>query len=361
MKKVLCFIDELGSGGAERQMVGLAGLLKDYGYIVDVYCYHPNYFYEYYLKEKNVNLIKEITSPKSTFEKFKRSYKVFKSGKYDFVISFAPGAVMASLVLRILMPGFKLIVSDRTNTPNQSFCQKIKYNLYRLATYIVPNSYSQGQILKNGYPFMEKKLHIITNFVDIDRLENAASTKKEPYDKQLRIITIARHHSVKNAPNFLKALKIVISKGIEVRAKWVGNIDNPNFIKTKKICDDLGLNDYIQFIPQQKDVAPYYYDADVLCLPSLLEGFSNVIGEAMSCGLPILCGDIADNHIMVEDGKNGFLFNPHYPEDIADKIICFSKLADEQREKMSIASREIAEKLLSKKVFINKYINLIES
>ena len=45
MKKILCFIDELGSGGAERQLTSLAVLLRKNNYDVDVYCYHQNYFY----------------------------------------------------------------------------------------------------------------------------------------------------------------------------------------------------------------------------------------------------------------------------------------------------------------------------
>ena len=40
MKKILCLIDGLGSGGAERQMTGLAVMLKEKGYSVDLVAYH---------------------------------------------------------------------------------------------------------------------------------------------------------------------------------------------------------------------------------------------------------------------------------------------------------------------------------
>jgi glycosyltransferase involved in cell wall biosynthesis len=40
----------------------------------------------------------------------------------------------------------------------------------------------------------------------------------------------------------------------------------------------------------------------------------------MSCGKPILCGDICDNSMIVKDHINGFLFNPNRVEDIVDKM-----------------------------------------
>ena len=45
MKKILCFIDSLDAGGAQRQMVGLAVMLKEKGYNVKVLVYHDNPFF----------------------------------------------------------------------------------------------------------------------------------------------------------------------------------------------------------------------------------------------------------------------------------------------------------------------------
>ena len=49
--KVLCLIENLGSGGAERQMVGLAALLKERGHDVTVLTYYPDDFYKHVLDE----------------------------------------------------------------------------------------------------------------------------------------------------------------------------------------------------------------------------------------------------------------------------------------------------------------------
>ena len=54
MKKILCVIDSLGAGGAQRQMVGLATMLKEKGYSVKVLIYHNSLFYADVLKVSNV-------------------------------------------------------------------------------------------------------------------------------------------------------------------------------------------------------------------------------------------------------------------------------------------------------------------
>ena len=81
----------------------------------------------------------------------------------------------------------------------------------------------------------------------------------------------------------------------------------------------------------------------------------------MSCGRPILCSDVCDNSIYVKEGENGFLFNPHDTNSIASVIERAIKLQFEEYQSFCCHSRKIAEDLLSKNTFINKYISIIES
>ncbi len=361
MAKILCFIDELGSGGAERQLVGLASLLQKAGHEVEVYCYHPIYFYEPFLKKEGVKLLKESSSPKRLITKFKRSYNVITKGKYNVVIAYAPGAVMASLVTKLINCHFKLIVSDRNTTPEITFRDLIKYNLYRVADYIVPNSHAQAKILRAKFPFMRKKIHTITNCVDINKFRPALSNIAT-CNPLLKIIVVARHFPVKNGINFLKALQIIKEHHINIAVKWFGNINTSYFKTIENLGIELHVNDIITFLPHQDNIENFYLDADVFCLPSLIEGFSNAIGEAMSCGLPILCSDnVGDNNVMVEDGINGILFDPYSPSDIADAIIRFYHLTQEKKVAMGQRSRQKAEELLTADKFINQYLNLINN
>ena len=78
-----------------------------------------------------------------------------------------------------------------------------------------------------------------------------------------------------------------------------------------------------EFRPPQNNIQTEYQKADALCLSSIYEGFPNVIGEGMSCGLPILCGDVCDNATLVDE-SNGMLFNPFDEEDMKKVMLQFT-------------------------------------
>ena len=110
-----------------------------------------------------------------------------------------------------------------------------------------------------------------------------------------------------------------------------------------------------------KDVERLYWQSDVVCLPSLHEGCSNVLAEAMACGVPVLASRISDNVRLVEDGVNGFLFDPMSAEDIADKVLRFSRLSPVERKRLGEEGRRLAHSMLSVDVFVDRYVGLIES
>lgn len=361
MKKILCFIDELGSGGAERQLVGLATMLKNKGYQVDVFCYHPIYFFASFLDDHNVNLIKVPHKPRSWFDKLFWSFKTIKRGRYDFIISYSPGSSFALLLYRIFYKRGKILVSDRNMTPTITLKQRIKFNLYRLADYIVPNSYTQTEILRSAFPFMSNKLYTITNFVNIKYFN--INKIKSDYAKNgvLKVLVVARHAIDKNSTNFIKAIQILKQRGVAINVSWYGNFENKYGKDDIEYTKELEVDDCLKFYPPCNNILECYKETDVFCLPSIREGFSNVIGEALSCGLPIVCGNISDNMRMVDDGINGFLFNPNSPESIANAIQRISTLSVEQRTVMKSTNRAKAITMLSEDSFINKYITIIES
>lgn len=91
----------------------------------------------------------------------------------------------------------------------------------------------------------------------------------------------------------------------------------------------------------------------------IYEGFSNSLAEAICCGKPVLAGDVSDNGLMVENGKNGFLFNPINVDDMA-KMFC--KMLSQSGSKlinMSQESRYKAVQIFDKRTYISKYLEII--
>ncbi len=124
------------------------------------------------------------------------------------------------------------------------------------------------------------------------------------------------------------------------------------------MVENQNLFDHFHFHLPTMDVI-YYQKADVFCLPSFYEGFPNVICEAMACGKPVLASSVCDNTYLIEDGINGFLFNPFDSNSIAKAIKSLIELSQNERLEMGKRSRQIVENKTSQTKFLQKYIKLI--
>lgn len=65
----------------------------------------------------------------------------------------------------------------------------------------------------------------------------------------------------------------------------------------------------IHFAGYQVDTRPWYHSLDLLVVPSVNEGLSNAILEAMACGIPALAHTACGSSEVIVDGVNGFLRN----------------------------------------------------
>jgi len=76
----------------------------------------------------------------------------------------------------------------------------------------------------------------------------------------------------------------------------------------QKLIKELDAEDKISLEGESKDVDRYYNRAKIFAFTSSSEGFPNVIGEALSAGLPVVAYDcVAGPSDMIEEGENGFL------------------------------------------------------
>jgi glycosyltransferase involved in cell wall biosynthesis len=76
----------------------------------------------------------------------------------------------------------------------------------------------------------------------------------------------------------------------------------------------------IYMVGFQPEPARYYQSMDLLVVPSLSEGLSNVVLEAMSCGVPVLGHAACGNAEIITSGKDGILANLKNPKDLEIQI-----------------------------------------
>ena len=357
-KKVLLFIDNLGAGGAQRQMSYLACLLKEKGYDTKVITYGDCSFYAPMFKDSNV-VVEEVEGAASHLWRIPKIKQAIDKFNPECVIAYLDTpCIIASLIKLVFRKRWRLIVSERNTTQKLTKKGHLKFWLYGVADAIVPNSFSQSNFIKSHYPKLSAKTTPIVNFVDTEKFRPAVSPKSEG---PVKIMVAATIWPPKNTIGLILAINSVVKKGYtNFSVRWYGAMGYEYENECLRKIEELGLSDYISLLPKSQNIAEKYQEADWFCLPSFYEGTPNVICEAMASGLPIVCSNVCDNACYVEDGKNGYLFDPNSIEDIAETIIKTVQTPAESRSHMGKRSREVAEAKLSTARFINEYIKVID-
>lgn len=358
MKKIILFTDSLGAGGAQRQLVGLAIMLKDAGYEVTVATYYDIDFYKYRLDENSVRNIL-IPQANNILKRIMAVRSFLKKERPDCVIAYQETPSLIACIAKASGCKFRLIVSERNTTQTIGMNERVRFFLYRWADAIVPNSYAQQDFLSTHYAWMKCKLKAITNFVDLDHfnfVERSKNIKPE-------IVVVATIWASKNTLGFIEAVKDVVAKECNFHVSWYGKSksDIDYFEQCQQKIEEYNLQDYITLKEKTKQIMQVYQGADFFCLPSFYEGTPNVICEAMSCGRPVICSEVCDNSVYVKEGENGFLFNPCDPKSIADAVERALNITDNKYSVFCKQSRDKAERLFSEKSFVDKYIKIIEN
>lgn len=357
MNKILCLIESIGSGGAERQLTGLAVMLKHQGYDVEV-CYYINRdFYRHFLQENGVEscYLLDASNPRKRFSVLKKHIKTYKP---DTVISYSASPSIVTCLLKLMGARFNLIVSERNTTQVLNSREKLRFFLYRWADHIVPNSKSQGNFINKHFPNLTGKVSVITNYVDTEKFSPIKDGRQE--QNVSRMVCVGRLMPQKNVPHFIEAIGKVIGDGYKIHVDWFGlDLQDAYSAECHDAIKKYDLGDSFVFLKPSSTIQEEYQKSDVFCLPSYYEGYPNVLCEAMSCGLPVLCSRVCDNPNIVDEGNNGYMFTPHSIDDMVATIEKYLGLSFDKKKDMGIKSREIAIDMFSADSFIQKYLRIL--
>jgi glycosyltransferase involved in cell wall biosynthesis len=130
----------------------------------------------------------------------------------------------------------------------------------------------------------------------------------------------------------------------------------------KLMVNEYGLSPHVKFCGRVTKAAlsDLYSAADVFALPSISEGHSVALLEAMASGLPIVASNIEGNNESVEDGVNGLLFKNANRQELAEKLAVV--LTDQKlKQSMSAKSSEMYLKKFSTKIQIDNYLKIYSS
>lgn len=151
--------------------------------------------------------------------------------------------------------------------------------------------------------------------------------------------TLARFHPQKDFGTLFLALAQVLAADSRVRVVLAGTRVDAGNSEITALARHAGILDKLVLLGPRDDIQAILNGLDIFCLSSAFgEGFSNAIGEAMSCGVPCVVTDVGDSRWIV--GDTGEVVPPRNPAALADALLRLVRLGREGRSKMGLSARE---------------------
>ena len=213
----------------------------------------------------------------------------------------------------------------------------------------------------------ERRITQVYNGVDTDRFRPADTRRQTipgcPFGDEAGFIfgTVGRMQSVKAqtllARAFVRALEIEPALGQRCRLVMVG--EGPLRAEAQALLDAAGCGPLAWLPGDREDVPDVMRGLDAFVLPSLAEGISNTILEAMASGLPVLATNVGGNADLVVAGTTGELVPAGDVEALAQAMT--RTAADPQLARtMGQAGRDVVERRFGLSAMVNTYQNLYD-
>ena len=119
------------------------------------------------------------------------------------------------------------------------------------------------------------------------------------------IISVGELNRNKNHQIIIRAIAKLNNEKIKYVLCGLGSLEN----ELRELVNDLNLAKQVKFLGFRNDISELMNVADLFSFPSLREGLSLSLMEAMASRLSVVCSKIRGNVDLIEDGKGGYLIN----------------------------------------------------
>ncbi|MDZ4370453.1 MAG: glycosyltransferase [Phenylobacterium sp.] len=186
----------------------------------------------------------------------------------------------------------------------------------------------------------DRRVVTLSNGVDVGRVRRrGAKPATHPWsnDGQPYLVAVGRVHPQKNYGTLIQALAQLHDAGRhDLRLLILGKAPPAHVAPLRRLARELGLAKAVRFEGEVADPFPIVARASAFVLPSLWEGSSNSLLEAMACGTPVVAGLGAGNAAEVLDGgRYGRLVDARDRDALADAI----RLQIDPRDRLLPAGR----------------------
>lgn len=248
--------------------------------------------------------------------------------------------------------------------------QSVRYRRLRRAyrpfvSHYVSVSQDLDDYLARAIGVPARRRSLIANGVDTDRFAPAAAPVTAvagcPFEpgRHWLIGTVGRLQTVKNQPALARAFVALLQRRPDLadRARLVFVGDGPLATEIDAILSRAGLRDLAWLAGARSDVPQVLRMLDCFVLPSLTEGTSCTLQEAMACGLPIVATAVGGNPEVVTDGATGSLVPSEDDAAMARALAAYADDA-ELAQRHGQAARDQAQARYGLEAMVQRYDTL---
>jgi glycosyltransferase involved in cell wall biosynthesis len=191
----------------------------------------------------------------------------------------------------------------------------------------------------------------INEFLVYNGIEMPRVGKGVVKSNKIIIGTVARLVPQKGIVFLLRAIKELSLSKERVKLNIVG--DGPQLKELQDYVQKNDLHEVVDFRGEVENVESHFRAFDIFILPSLYEGFSNVVLEAMSYGIPVIGTNVCGTNEIIKNGVNGILVEPETSREISKAI---GKLIDNPslRKRLGDGGRRTVENNYSIEMTVKK-------
>jgi len=340
----------LGGGAANANYYMLKEISKMKGVFVDLITSSANNKFEIEQFSRNIRIFKLNVNKKNihywkmseilkwTLKADMLSAKLVRKNKYDVCHCWFgwPSGILGYR-LRELMP---YVVALRGSdvpgyNPRLKFLDKylftpVSRKVWRNAAMVTTNSSGLRELALRTFT---NDINVICNGVDFDDYK-----PNYRVGKGLRLLCVSRLIERKGLKYLIKA----ISQLNDVTLTLIGEGDQEKELKS--MVEKFGISSKVRFLGYvpHNEIKKYYQNSDVFILPSLNEGMSNTVLEAMASGLALIMTDVGGSQELIK--SNGYVIKKKSSKDIKNSLLKY-QIDSSLIRKHGKQSRKISENM----------------
>jgi sugar transferase (PEP-CTERM/EpsH1 system associated) len=365
-------IFRFGVGGLENGLVNLINRISPVQYRHAVVCIDRHTEFMQRLERKDVEIISIGKRPGTDFSALWRLQRAFRRLRPDIVHTRNLGGLDG--LLPAVLAGVRYrIHGEHGWDVNDLYGSNRKLKLLRrlhapMVDHYIALSRDQEKYLIESIRVPAAKVTQLYNGVDTELFHPDEADRAKHSDltsifgsRNIVIGTVGRLEPVKNqitlVDAFVRLLNSTPNYRRYLRLAIIG--DGKERPALERQIDEADIRDLVWIAGARDDIPTLMRQMDVFALPSLAEGVSNTVLEAMGSGLPVVATNVGGNPELVLHNHTGILVPPARNSELADALRSY--IDDEERRRShGLAGRKRAEEHFSIEAMVRNYVSIYD-